>query len=143
MGRNMGLVRFGVSLDKALLAAFDRLCLENKYSNRSEALRDLIRDSLVGDEWTRAKGEVTGVITLVYDHHQRQLVDSLIRIQHDHRSTIIIASQHIHLNHDNCLEVIVVRGSAGAVKDLASRLRSSKGVKHGEIVMTTTGQGMK
>lgn len=136
-------MRFGVSLERSLLTAFDKLCLENKYNNRSEALRDLIRDKLVGDEWAHAKGQVTGVITLVYDHHKRELVDNLIRIQHDHRSTIIIASQHIHLNHDNCLEVIVVRGEAGSVKDLASRLRSSKGVKHGELVMTTTGEDLK
>lgn len=136
----MKLVRFGVSLEKDLLSQFDKLCLKNNYENRSEAIRDLIRDRLVKNEWAKAEGEVTGVITLVYDHHKRELVDNLIRIQHDHRSAIIVASQHIHLNHDNCLEVIAVRGEAGAISDLASRLRSSKGVKHGELVMTTTGE---
>lgn len=139
----MKLVRFGVSLEKDLLSKFDGLCRETNYENRSEAIRDLIRDKLVKDEWSKLTGEVTGVISLVYDHHKRELVDSLIRIQHDHRSTIIIASQHIHLNHDNCLEVIVVRGRAKAVSDLASRLRSSKGVKHGDLVMTTTGKYLK
>lgn len=135
----MGLARFGVSLDKALLAAFDRLCSENKYSNRSEALRDLIRDRLVGDEWAHAKGRVTGVITLVYDHHKRELVDRLIGIQHDHQD-IVVSSQHIHLDHNNCLEVIVLKGMAREVKDLASGLRSAKGVKHGGLSMTTTGK---
>jgi CopG family nickel-responsive transcriptional regulator len=139
----MQLVRFGVSLEKDLLAQFDNLLKENNYENRSEAIRDLIRDRLVKEEWVKAKGEVTGVISLVYDHHKRELVDSLISIQHDHKSTIIIASQHVHLNHDNCLEVIVVRGDAGSVNDLASRLRSSKGVKHGKLMMTTTGEKVK
>lgn len=138
----MGLVRFGVSLDKALLADFDRLCAADKYQNRSEAIRDLIRDRLVKEEWAAAKGEVTGVISIVYDHHKRELVDKLISIQHDHTS-MIVASQHIHLDHDNCLEVIIVRGGAKEVKDLASRLRSTKGVKHGELVMTTTGKTVK
>jgi len=139
----MKLVRFGVSLDKDLLEQFDNLLKNNNYENRSEALRDLIRDKLIKNEWADARGEVTGVISLVYDHHKRELVDNLIRIQHDHRSAIIIASQHIHLNHDNCLEVIVVRGQASSVSDLASRLRSSKGVKHGELTMTTTGEKLK
>ena len=138
----MSLVRFGVSLDKSLLSEFDKLCLENKYENRSEAIRDLIRDRLVKDEWSKVKGEVTGVVTLVYDHHRRALVDTLIAIQHDHKSPII-ASQHIHLNHDNCLEVIVVRGDVKGTKELASKLRSVKGVKHGELVMATSGEGIK
>jgi CopG family nickel-responsive transcriptional regulator len=139
----MKLVRFGVSLEKALLSQFDDLLQKKNYENRSEAIRDLIRDRLIKDEWSDSKGEVTGVITLVYDHHKRELVDNLIRIQHDHRSAIIVASQHIHLNHDNCLEVIIVRGKAASISDLASRLRSSKGVKHGELVMTTTGEKVK
>ncbi len=138
----MELVRFGVSLEKKLLSSFDSLCRKNNYGNRSEAIRDLIRDRLVKDEWAAAKGEVTGVITLVYDHHKRELVDNLIRIQHDHKGAVIIASQHIHLDHDNCLEVIVVKGEVTSVSDLASRLRSSKGVKHGELTMTTTGKSI-
>ncbi|MFH0763569.1 MAG: nickel-responsive transcriptional regulator NikR [Candidatus Omnitrophota bacterium] len=137
------LARFGVSLDKSLLVSFDRLCRENKYVNRSEALRDLIRDRLVKEEWKNVSGEVTAVVTLVYDHEKRELVDKLINIQHDRRSAIIIASQHIHLNHDNCLEVIIAKGKAGDVKDLASRLRAAKGVKHGEFVMTTLGEDME
>lgn len=137
----MGLVRFGVSLEKELLKKFDNMCAARKYGNRSEAIRDLIRDELVKDEWSHAKGEVGGVITLVYDHHKRELVDHLIGIQHDHQH-IIIASQHIHLDHDNCLEVIAIKGKAELIKDLAFRLRSVKGVKHGELVMTTVGKGI-
>jgi CopG family nickel-responsive transcriptional regulator len=138
----MSLIRFGVSLDSELLKKFDRLCSDNSYGNRSEAIRDLIRDRLVKDEWANINGHVTGVISLVYDHHHRELLDNLISIQHDHQA-LIIASQHIHLDHSNCLEVIIVKGDAKATKDLASRLRSAKGVKHGELVMTTTGKGIK
>jgi len=138
----MGIIRFGISLDKELLAPFDRLCKEKKYANRSEAIRDLIRDGLVREEWVGVKGEVTGVITIVYDHHKRELVDTLMSVQHDHQG-MIIASQHIHLNHDNCLEVIIVKGASGRTRELFSRLRSAKGVKHGEFVMTTTGKGLK
>jgi len=138
----MGLIRFGVSLEKELSGKFDKLCRGRKYANRSEAIRDLIRDELVKDEWSKQKGEVSGVITLVYDHHKRELVDHLISVQHDHQSTII-ASQHVHLDHDNCLEVIILKGNAKDVSDLAARLRSTKGVKHGELVMTTTGKEIK
>ena len=137
----MALVRFGVSLERELLATFDVLCRERKYPNRSEAIRDLIRDALVKRQWSGAKGSVSAVITLVYDHHKRELLDKLTGIQHDHQHTII-ASQHIHLDHDNCLEVIVARGVAKEVSGLASKLRSTKGVKHGELVMTTTGEGI-
>lgn len=138
----MSLMRFGVSLEKELSKKFDRLCSGKKYQNRSEAIRDLIRDALVKDEWSRKKGDVTGVISLVYDHHKRELVDQLISIQHEHQNAII-ASQHIHLDHDNCLEVIIVKGSTRNVSDLAARLRATKGVKHGELVMTTTGKDIK
>lgn len=138
----MALMRFGVSLEKSLLEQFDRLCGEKKYPNRSEAIRDLIRDNLVREEWVRSKGEVTGVITLVYDHHRHELLDNLTAMQHDHQG-MILASQHIHLDHNNCLEVIIVKGKAKDVKGLASILRSAKGVKHGELVMTTTGKGIR
>lgn len=139
----MSIVRFGVSLDKDLLGKFDDLCLENKYQNRSEAIRDLIRDELVKKEWSHAKGEVVGVISLVYDHEKRELVDKLIDIQHGSESVIIVASQHVHLNHDNCLEVIIVKGNAKDAKDLATKLRVVKGVKHGELVMATIGKNIE
>jgi len=137
----MGLVRFGVSLENDLLKKFDNLCGERKYSNRSEAIRDLIRDELVKKEWLEVKGKVSGIMSLVYNHHKRKLIDHLINIQHDHQR-IIIVSQHIHLDHYNCLEVVVIKGKADQIKNLASRLRSVKGVKHGELVMTTIGKGI-
>jgi len=137
----MGLVRFGISLEKELSKRFDRLSRLRRYPNRSEAIRNLIRGELVKDEWSSLKGEVTAVISLVYDHHKRELVDNLINIQHNCQG-MIIASQHIHLDHDNCLEVIIVKGRAYAASSLAARLRSAKGVKHGELVMTTTGKGI-
>ena len=136
------LVRFGVSLDGGLSKKFDVLIGVKGYTNRSEAIRDLIRDELVKEEWTKTKETVSGVISLVYDHHKRELVDHLINIQHDHQG-MIIASQHIHLDHDNCLEVVIIKGKADEVKSLASRLRSVKGVKHGELVMTTVGKDIK
>lgn len=139
----MALVRFGVSLDKGLLSKFDRLCGENKYENRSEAIRDLIRDELVKKEWSNPKGEVTGVVSLVYDHDKRELVDKLIDIQHGCDGVIIVASQHVHLNHDNCLEVIIIKGNARDAKDLAAKLKSVKGVKHGELVMATMGKDIE
>ena len=138
----MALIRFGVSLDNKLSEDFDKWCAANAYNNRSEAIRDLIRDNLVKDEWSSTKGEVTGVITLVYDHHKRELLDGLISIQHDHQG-LIIASQHIHLDHNNCLEVIIVKGRSQEIGRLASKLRAAKGVKHGELVATTTGSNIK
>jgi CopG family nickel-responsive transcriptional regulator len=135
----MGLVRFGVSLEKGLLKSFDSLCRDKKYDNRSEAIRDLIRDNLVKEEWKTVKGDVAGIISIVYDHHKRELIDTLISIQHDHQK-LIVSSQHVHLDHSNCLEAIVVKGNSGDVRGLAARLRSVKGVKHGELVMTTTGK---
>lgn len=136
------LVRFGISLEGELSKKFDNLISKRGYTNRSEAIRDLIRDELVKEEWTRTKFDVSGVISLVYDHHKRELVDHLINIQHDHQS-IIVASQHIHLDHDNCLEVVVIKGKADQIKNLASKLRSVKGVKHGELAMTTIGRDIK
>lgn len=138
----MGLVRFGVSLESELLHRFDRLCADKKYKNRSEAIRDLIRDEMVKEEWSSTKSEVTAVIALVYDHHRRDLVDNLTDIQHDNQD-MVISSQHIHLDHDNCLEVIAVRGRARDLEKLADSLRSAKGVKHGGLIMATTGKAIK
>jgi CopG family transcriptional regulator, nickel-responsive regulator len=131
-------VRFGVSLEKELLDKFDRLIKEKKYSNRSEAIRDLIRENLVKREWVEGK-EVAGAITLVFDHHKRDLVNILTDIQHDFYQ-IIISSQHIHLDHSNCLEVIVVRGKPTEVRELANKLKSNRGVKYGALSIATTGK---
>ena len=132
------IVRFGVSLEKELLKKFDMLIKEKKYSNRSEAIRDLIRGNLVKREWVEGK-EVAGAITLVFDHHKRDLVNILTDIQHDFH-TLIISSQHIHLDHDNCLEIIVVRGKPKEVRELADKLRATKGVKYGSLSIATTGK---
>ncbi|HNZ39444.1 MAG TPA: nickel-responsive transcriptional regulator NikR [Candidatus Latescibacteria bacterium] len=133
-----GLARFSVAVGEDLLKRFDRLIRESGYSNRSEALRDLIRDRLVAEQWAAGE-EVVATITLVYDHHVRDLAERLTQVQHQ-RTDRIISSLHVHLNHDNCLEVIVTRGSAHDVKELAGLLIGSRGVKHGGLVMTTTGE---
>ena len=132
------IIRFGVSLEKELLEKFDILIKEKKYPNRSEAIRDLIRENLVRREWVEGK-EVAGAITLVFDHHKRDLVNNLTDIQHDFRQ-LIISSQHIHLDHDNCLEIIVVRGKPTEVRELADKLRAAKGVKYGSLSIATTGK---
>ena len=131
-------VRFGVSLDKNLLGRFDRHLKEKKYSNRSEALRDLIREALVREEWVKGK-EVAGAVTLVYNHHRRELVNKLTDIQHDF-SELIVSSQHVHLDADDCLEIIAVRGEAKRIKLLADKMKATKGVKHGTLTMATTGK---
>ncbi|MBM4066259.1 MAG: nickel-responsive transcriptional regulator NikR [Planctomycetes bacterium] len=132
------LVRFGVSLDNDLLKKFDARIKEKKYTNRSEAIRDLIRDDLVKKEWQEGK-EVTGSITIVYNHHKRELTNLLIDIQHDYHDTIL-STQHIHLDHDNCLEIIVIKGKPKEIEELYGKLKSAKGVKHGGLSTTTTGK---
>jgi len=134
------IVRFGVSLEKELLEKFDKLSKEKQYPNRSEAIRDLIREELVKREWVEGK-EVAGAITLVFDHHKRELMNTLTDIQHDFYQ-LIISSQHVHLDHDNCLEIIVVRGKPRGVKELADKLRATKGVKYGSLSIATTGKGL-
>ena len=134
----MSLVRFGVSLEGELLKKFDSLIKTKGYLNRSEAFRDLIRQDLVNKQW-KAGGEVAGTVTLIYDHHQRELVSKLMDIQHDF-GKIIISSQHVHLDHHNCLEVIVVKGSPKDTQKLADSLKYVKGVKHATLSMSTTGK---
>ena len=136
-----GLFRFGISLPKDLLDKFDKLIKTKNYSNRSEAFRDLIRQELVKEEW-KAGTEVVGAVTLVYDHHKRELVNKLTDIQHDFQGTII-STQHIHLDHDNCLELIAVKGPATNITKLADTLKSVNGVKHGTLSMSSTGKGLK
>ena len=138
MGR---LTRFGVSLDEELLEPFDALCAVEGYSNRSEAIRDLIRKALVAEEWQQADGQGAGTLTLVYDHHKNDLARRLTQMQHDEHD-IIIATLHVHLDHHNCLEVLILKGEAGRVRALADKLISCKGVKHGTFSGTTTGQDL-
>jgi CopG family nickel-responsive transcriptional regulator len=134
------LVRFGVSLEQELLVKFDKRIKTKKYTNRSEAIRDLLREDLVKQEW-KENQEIAGAITLIYDHHKRELVNTLLDIQHDFGS-VIISSQHVHLDHDHCLEILAVKGSPKRVQELADSLRSLKGVKHGMLNMSTTGKGI-
>ena len=135
------LTRFGVSLDEELLEPFDALCAVKGYSNRSEAIRDLIRKALVAEEWQQADGQGAGTLTLVYDHHKNDLARRLTQMQHDEHD-IIIAPLHVHLDHHNCLEVLILKGEAARVRALADKLISCKGVKHGTFSGTTTGQDL-
>jgi len=132
------LTRFGISLENVLLKDFDRLIDEKQYENRSEAIRDLIRNSLVEDEWKKGK-DVAGAVSLVYDHHKRELMNVIVEIQHDYQDTIV-ASQHVHMDHHNCLEVIIVKGKSDKIKVLSDKLRAVKGVKHGSLTLTTLGR---
>jgi len=136
----MPLIRFGVSIDKELLVKFDSFIKNKKYTNRSEAFRDLIRQELVQKQW-KGSQEIAGAITLIYNHHKRELVNKLMDIQHDF-GAVIISAQHIHLDHDNCLEIIAVKGNPKQAEKLADSLKSIKGVKHGTLSMSTTGAGI-
>ncbi len=138
----MAIIRFGISLDNALLKRFDSLIKRKGYSNRSEAVRDLIRDSLVMEEWESATAETVGTITIVYSHDTRELADTLTDLQHRYLDSIV-SSMHIHLDAHNCLEVIVVKGKAKDIKAIADRLIGTKGVKHGKLSVTTTGKHLK
>jgi CopG family nickel-responsive transcriptional regulator len=132
------LVRFGVSLEKTLLNRFDDLIRKRKYTNRSEALRDMIRQELVKKAWETG-GEVAGAITYIYDHHKRELLNKITDIQHDHQK-VIISTQHIHLDHNHCLEIIASRGRVKDVLRLADSLKAIKGVRHCTLSMTGTGE---
>lgn len=133
------LVRFGVSINQLLLEKFDRLIKKKGYPSRSEALRDLIRDHLVEEEWESDDSEVVGTVTLIYDHHSNNLLQLLNDIQHDYHP-LIVSTLHVHLDHHNCLEVLVLKGSASASRQIASRLISMKGIKHGKLTITSTGK---
>lgn len=134
------LVRFGVSLDQHLLNDFDRLIARKKYTNRSEAIRDLIRDTLVEQEWKDNK-ETIGTITIVYNHHVHDLTEKLTHAQHRYHR-LIRSGMHVHLDEDECLEVLVVRGRGRAIRKIADLLIGTKGVKHGKLTTTTTGRAL-
>jgi CopG family transcriptional regulator, nickel-responsive regulator len=134
------LMRIGVSLPEKLLGRFDEIILQRGYSSRSEGIRDAIRNYIVHYEWmSDVQGERVGVITLVYSHSQRGLVENITEIQHDY-GTIIQSSLHVHLDHDNCLEVVVLRGDGQEVKKAAERMMSLKGVKHVKLTTTSLGK---
>jgi len=131
-------VRFGISIDDRLLEKFDKLIEAKGYSNRSEAVRDLIRNALVEEQWANAEEEAVGTVSLVYDHHTRELSDKLTEHQHSHHREIVSAL-HVHLDAHHCLEVVVLKGKAGEIRHLADELIGTKGVKHGRLMTTTTG----
>jgi CopG family nickel-responsive transcriptional regulator len=132
------LVRFGVSLEGELLRRFAAFIGAEGYDNRSKAIADLIRKDFIADDFAKG-GKVAGAITMVYDHHQRVVVNRLMDIQHDHGG-LIISSQHVHMDHDNCLEIIAVKGPGAKVRALADSLKSVKGVKHVTLGVTCTGR---
>ncbi|MDE3166086.1 MAG: nickel-responsive transcriptional regulator NikR [Acidobacteriota bacterium] len=137
-----GLSRIGVAIDTNLLTKFDKLIARRGYTNRSEAFRDLIRDELVERTWESPESQVVGTVTLVYDHHVRLLNEKLTSIQHDFHHSIL-STLHVHLDHDNCLEVLVVKGRSAVVRKVADALISAKGVKHGRLTITTSGAELK
>jgi CopG family transcriptional regulator, nickel-responsive regulator len=129
-------VRFALSIEKELFQKFERYIKENKFPNRSYAIRNIMRDFLVKIEWKSNK-PVAGVITLVYNHKKRELVVNLMSIQHKFHH-IISSTGHIHLDEYNCLEIIIVRGKSNLIKKLYLALKSTKGVKHTSITVSTT-----
>ena len=135
------LERFSVTVPRELAAAFDRRNKRKGYGNRSEAIRDLIRDALVKEEWANPRTQVAATMTLVYDHHTRALTDKITEVQHD-SGELIVSALHVHLDHDNCLEVIVMRGAAREVQALADTLSSIRGVKHAQLTLATEGKSL-
>lgn len=134
------LKRFSISLEEELLNIFDEHIKAHSYNNRSEAIRDLIRKAFVQKEWEADK-PVMGVISLVYDHHQHKLQEKVTVVQHDFHHQIV-STTHVHMDHNNCLEVIVVRGKAKEVKDLADKLAALKGVRDANLAMSSTGKAL-
>ena len=131
----MAIKRFGVSLEEKILAQLDELVEKHQFPNRSQAIRYLIQEHVVEDQWIENE-EVAGTITLLFDHHKRDLSNQSTRLQHDYHHQVL-SVQHIHLNHDNCLETIAVKGKARDLIDLADKLIGMKGIKHGKLVMTS------
>ena len=136
-----GLVRTGVSIEQNLLAQFDRAIAKRGYKNRSEALRDLIRENLVSEAVDQNK-PVVATLSMVYDHHRPGLSNELTEIQH-HAHGKVLATTHVHLDEDNCLEVVIMKGRSGEVRHLADHMLSMRGVKHGKLVLTTTGKNVR
>jgi CopG family nickel-responsive transcriptional regulator len=135
------LSRIGVAIDAALLQQFDRLIARRGYTNRSEAFRDLIRDQLIEKTAEQPDSMVVATVTLVYDHHVRLLSERLNEMQHQAFHNVL-STLHVHLDHDHCLEVMVLKGKASAVRKIADALISTKGVKHGRLTIATTGAGL-
>lgn len=133
------LVRFSVSLEADLLEQFDRYCQEGKFATRSEAIRQLVRESLTAHAWESDAQDAVATLTIVYDHHRTHLTERLLELQHRH-TDMVVSTMHVHLDHDNCLEVIVLRGRAGSLQKIASELRGLKGIHKGQLVLAKTGE---
>lgn len=133
------LVRFSVSLEDDLLEQFDRYCKESKYATRSEAIRQLLREKLTSHAWESDSYDAAATLTLVYDHHRTNLSEKLLELQHEH-ADMVVSTMHVHLDHDSCLEVIVLRGRAGALQRMASALRGLKGIHQGQLVLARTAE---
>jgi CopG family nickel-responsive transcriptional regulator len=138
----MGTTRFGVSMDEELLGKLDAIVDGKAYPNRSEAIRDLIRSALVEQEWTGPEGEIIGVLVIVFDHHKRELSSRLLKKEHDWKGSIL-STLHLHIDHDSCLEVKVIKGEAPLVRAFADELISMKGIKYGKLIRATAGRGLK
>lgn len=132
------LIRTGVSIEDDLLRQFDRVIAKQGYKNRSEALRDLIRESLVAEAVDENK-PVVATLSMIYDHHRPNLSNKLTEIQH-HAHGSVLAATHVHLDEDHCLEVVIMKGRSGELRHLADHMLSMRGVKHGKLVLTTTGK---
>ena len=135
------LTRTGVSLEDDLLKQFDRVITKRGYKNRSEAIRDLIRESLISESIDQNK-QVVGTLSMIYDHHRPNLSEKLTGIQH-HSHGNVLATTHVHLDADNCLEVVIMKGRSGEIRHLADHMLAMRGVKHGKLVLTATGKGVK
>ena len=129
-------VRFGVSIEDNLLKTYDKTIKKNGYTNRSEAIRDLIRDFLINEKWEKSNKEVVGALTIIFDHEKRGISDKLIDLQHE-KHTHIISTMHIHLDKYTCMETMAIMGKANDIRKIADRLISTKGVKHGKLIMTS------
>jgi CopG family nickel-responsive transcriptional regulator len=135
------LARFGVSIERNLLQRFDKWIGQHNWANRSEAIRDFIRDRLVADSWLQEKGEVVATLTYVYDHHVTNLQGRLTRLQHDHEG-MVLSAMHVHLSHHDCLEVLVLKGSPRKIQKLCDHILGSRGVKHGGLVRSVPPSGV-
>jgi len=129
------ITRFGVSIEPDLLKKFDKIIKMEGYTNRSEAIRDLARKNLIREENRNPDAELIGTLTMIYDHHIGNLTNKLLDLQHNHTKEIL-STTHIHIDHDNCLEVLVLKGKTGKIQKLADNIKSLKGIKHGELVIT-------
>ncbi|RLI35111.1 nickel-responsive transcriptional regulator NikR [Candidatus Bathyarchaeota archaeon] len=134
-------VRFSVSINPELLKSFDEVIVEKGYRTRSKAIRDLIRSFIVEREWERAEGEVMGSLTILYDHEVKGIVERLIDIQHKWFRNVI-STMHIHIDEHNCMEILALRGLPNEIIEISNELISCKGVKHGRLVMSSTGRGI-